>query len=293
MRRLVPIFLCAALAACGAPITGASENTDAEMNSMDETTAMDAVDDDGIASNDVMMPHPSERDVAPAGEIPYCEAIDAFIDAAECRRMEVQKARLGHGIAAFAPPQKMVVGEAQDLTLAIGDKDQAGDEDDLDTKIGDALGNAAAPVRVKVKVGRFMKATLSGSSFTIRPLSDEAKDLGASRFATWQWRVTPTEAGARTMLLKVEADAIGSDGKQTTLELASKSVTIAVGVSKAQKYTDRMTATQKTMDETTTTLGSLKNLLLALGAVIIAGGAVYAALRGRGGKPPDAPADPE
>ncbi|MBO9713796.1 hypothetical protein [Sphingomonas sp.] len=210
---------------------------------------------------------------APADD--YCEAIDAYVGKVQCARLTDQKHRLSEGIAAFNPPTKMTVGKPMDLTLALGKK--------ADAERVDAALNTPAPTTVRVhvaaKLGRYMRATLTGGAFDIKPLTPEQQDLGADRFGIWTWHVTPKEAGDQPLQLSVEAEAVGLDGQPTRIALASQQITIHVGVTGVQRA-------EEGIANGTSVLTGLEGLLLKLAAVVAAAGGVWLALRRFGkGKP--------
>ncbi|WP_374138749.1 MULTISPECIES: hypothetical protein [unclassified Sphingomonas] len=307
MRWLFPLTVLLMVSACTPPTQTTTDNAMVSEMSADEGDAM-ATDnmtatDGAMMSNDAMMSNNAmmssvEMDMnavdanamdTPTGDRSppiadnvgddvvertyFCELVKEFINSTECRFIEVQKQHLSAGIAAFKPPSTMVVGQSTDLMIALGDRQQVSKFDDV---LGD---NTSARVEVKVQMGRYMRATLSGSSFSIESLDDAQKDLGASEFATWHWRVTPKEAGEHPLILKVETNAIASNGKPTMLELAAKRVVINVDVDPKQRRKNFFKEVQEFFDYLTETLGSGKNLLIAVSGLIVAAGVVYAAIR--------------
>ncbi len=296
-RRILPVLLlCAAMPACSEKME--TMNTTAEVNEADVALAADNMTTvaDNVASNAM----DAGSNAANSGDkiariAPTPTPLPANcrgMDATECAWIASQKAQLDSGVAAFAPPSEMVVGQAQDITLAVGSNKQDADGPTVENKIDDALGHTPTPRRtVAVKVGRYMKATLTGGAFKIESIGDDSKDLGASGFAVWQWRVTPMEKGDQTLMLKVEADAKGADGKPTQLELASKSVAIKVDVTKAQRREEQVGEAKTFIQQITDLLGGTKGLLIALAGLIGAAAAVYWAIRNFG-KKPDAGAAP-
>jgi len=196
----------------------------------------------------------------------YCDAIQADAPPADCSRYAREKTNLKDGIAAFNPPRAMTVGKSEDLILSVGPKEKA-------AEVHEAVGGpVASHTEAAVKVGHYMTATLSGGGFKIDPEGPQQRELALNRMQTWQWKVTPTDPGARKLQLIVSSDASDAQGKVTKFELDNQTFDVNVQVSGKQKVLD-------TLDSGKSIFDSLKGSLTALAGVLAAIGAVWAAAK--------------
>jgi hypothetical protein len=261
---LLPVLMLALLSGCGAPRTE-SENTSVEYTGGATDNADMPIENGGAPDPGVAM--------NAAGEDAYCPAVDYATSAAQCRRFTQEKATLEAGLGVFNPPKAMVVGETRDLVLGVGKTAAAQDVHD---SVG---GNETQHVEIRTPVGHFMTATLTGGGFDITPQGPQQKTLAADRSEVWQWRITAKDAGPQKLLLTISVDATGPDGTRSRYDLATKPIDIDVAVTDAQRRDASAKALEDKLRRGTGVMGALEKWLLALGAVVVALGGVWIAVR--------------
>lgn len=269
MRRvLLPMLALLLVSGCGGRPPGSqdAENPAGAMVENAVETIDNAVENAGDAPENASTGQN-------AGEDAYCPAVDYVTSAAQCRRFTQEKATLDAGLGVFNPPKEMVVGESRDLVLSVGRK---GDAAEIHESVG---GNESQHVEVRTPVGHFMTATLSGGGFDITPQGPQQKTLAADRSESWQWRIKAKEPGPQKLLLTISVDATAADGTRSRYDLARKPIDINVAVTDAQRRDDRAKALEDKLRRGTGVMGALEKWLLALGAVIIALGGVWIAVR--------------
>lgn len=104
----------------------------------------------------------------------------------------------------YNAPESMQLNMPVDLRLAI---DVSGSEE-LETLFEGLEGELRGG---QAELTEQATASLSGSGFDIRPLRPERQILSGDRPNTWQWEVTPRQAGLRTLTLEVFAHPGGGD----------------------------------------------------------------------------------
>jgi hypothetical protein len=267
---LMPAILLLMLAGCNA-------SPDMASNTMIE----DPVGAEGATDNMIV---PADNGVANSGagdgmgnaagaEDSYCPAVDFATSVAQCRRFTQEKSTIESGLGVFNPPSEMVVGESRDLVLGVGRK---ADTTEIHESVG---GNASQQVEIRTPIGHHMTATLSGGGFDIAPEGPQSKTLSADRREVWQWRIKAKEAGPQQLLLVISVDASAQDGAQTRYELARKPIAIQVNVTDAEKREQRTKALEDRIGHGTRVLSALEKWLIALGAVVVALGGVWIAVR--------------
>jgi len=273
MRRLVllPMLALTLATGCGAP-PRASNTADYSEGAAagDAENAMETIDN-GVESNGTAPDNGSTGYAG--GEDAYCPAVDYVTSEAQCRRFTEEKATLDTGLGVFNPPSEMVVGESRDLVLGVGKKEDAAE---VHESVG---GNATQHVEVRTPVGHFMTATLSGGGFDITPAGPQPKTLAADRSEVWQWRITAKEAGPQKLLLTISVDATAPDGTRSRYDLARKPIDINVKVTDAQRRDARAKSVEDSLRRGTGMMGALEKWLIALGAVVVALGGVWIAVR--------------
>lgn len=212
----------------------------------------------------------------------WCAAARATLSAAECRSLAEQRDSLEQGVAAFNPPRTMMRGEATRVVLAIGaEADRA---ETVHAAGGTPSGAQVAPVRI----GRYMRASLSGSAFTIAAIGEPGRDLGMSSSEQWEWDVTPTREGDQTLQVRVESFAQDAQGRATRLKLyQSPPIAVSVTITDRQKRSEAIGDLKGDLDDTAGLFQSLRGWLLALAGVIVAASLVVWRMRGFGKKPDD------
>jgi hypothetical protein len=207
---------------------------------------------------------------------------------ARCANLTAQKQNLENGVAAFNPPRTMTMGKPTRVILPIGPK---AEERDVVIAAGGSPGTA---VRVAVKIGEHMTATLTGSAFKIVPVGDPRRDLGLSSSETWEWDVTPTAEGNQTLRVEIETFAEDDQGKRTRIALfRSNPITVDVAVTADEKWRQKNEHAAGWFDAMKPLLESVTAWLVGLGALILAAGVVWWRLRNFGRKPEDDDPKPE
>ena len=124
------------------------------------------------------------------------------------------------GQIVFNPPAQMRVAEIKVIVVRISD--------DLRRDLTAGLG--ANPITAKIRVGSFLKASLSGTNFKTEPLSELNQALPKGGEAQWQWNVTPTQSGEQTLSLTVYVRIKLPDQPEETVYLGSYERNINVRV---------------------------------------------------------------
>jgi hypothetical protein len=133
---------------------------------------------------------------------------------------EARKA-LKPGQIAFNHPTEMKLGETEKVIARISG--------DLQRDITEGLG--ANLETAKLEVSTFMKATLTGSDFTIEPSAEQKQMLLKGRIAEWRWDVTPKKSGKKTLELTVYARVkFANQQQEEDIYLKTLSSTITVDV---------------------------------------------------------------
>jgi hypothetical protein len=102
------------------------------------------------------------------------------------------------------PPEKLALGKAIDVSLVINATADA----DAGT---DALqGFPGTVVERDVDLSDTVSAQLTGVGFDIITQTVERQKLSGKTLNRWQWRVTPTEVGTRTLILEIFGYESGS-----------------------------------------------------------------------------------
>jgi len=184
--------------------------------------------------------------------------------------------RLARAAGAFNAPDAMVRDETTRIRFALDrDNDAAAAAAAVDTLPGET-------VSIETRAGRFMRVTLTGQGFEVKPLDPERKDLFASPLASWEWDVTPEEEGDRILTLRTFVEIPMADGEMKTAWEQIENREIRVSVTFGQRVEDIAA-------ESEAWLKRGQNWLIALAAFITALGGVWLAIRSfgrKGGEPP-------
>lgn len=127
------------------------------------------------------------------GEAVKIEAASGEKDLSDIVRDELKKLTTGQVL--FNPPAEMQVGVSERVEVRIS-KNIAQD-------ISSGLKGRGVPQVEKIKIGTFMKASLTGEKFKIEKISTEEQVVGDEGFAQWDWNVTALEAGLQSLSLKI------------------------------------------------------------------------------------------
>jgi hypothetical protein len=102
------------------------------------------------------------------------------------------------------PPQKLALNKAIDVSLVINATADA----DAGTKALE--GFQGEIVERDVDLSDTVSAQLTGVGFDITSQTVERQKLSGKTINRWQWRVTPTETGTRTLILEIFGYESGS-----------------------------------------------------------------------------------
>lgn len=122
--------------------------------------------------------------------------------------------------------------------------------------------------RFPAQVGRYMKATLTGVGFDIKPLwpLDGVREIPRGGQGRWQWEVIPRMAGQRR--LTVQTQAMGKvDGKMVPLGNGDTSQDVDVTVSWSDRFFDFVKYATGRIDLLTAFFVALAALIGAIGPV--------------------------
>jgi hypothetical protein len=102
------------------------------------------------------------------------------------------------------PPEKLALNKAIDVSLVINATD------DADAGKEALQGFPGTVVERDVDLSDTVSAQLTGVGFDITSQTVERQKLSGKTLNRWQWRVTPTEVGTRTLILEIFGYASGS-----------------------------------------------------------------------------------
>jgi hypothetical protein len=131
--------------------------------------------------------------------------------------------------------------------------------------------------------GRFMRATLTGAGFTIKPLTPASQEVFRDSQTVWQWEVTALQPDPHVLTLTTVVEGVTQDGTHFALRSTTRSQSVTVERTLWQKIWDAIDA--------------MPGLLKAITAVVVALTALVAAIVGLrkafgkadGGAPPPKP----
>ncbi|MEZ5938559.1 MAG: hypothetical protein R3C52_10090 [Hyphomonadaceae bacterium] len=107
-------------------------------------------------------------------------------------------------VAYNRPPKTLALGRSIDVSLTINATDQSGAGADS------LQGFPGEIVERDVDLSDVVSAQLTGVGFDITTQSVQRQKLSDKVVNRWQWRVTPTEEGTRTLILEIFGYANGS-----------------------------------------------------------------------------------
>ena len=189
----------------------------------------------------------------------------------ETRAVCAAAAYLEDAAAAFNAPERMERGQTVRIRLAI---DRVNDESAAKAAVDKLEGDTVA---FPTRAGRYMRATLSGKDFAVKPLGEERKDLFASPLASWEWDVTATGGGHQLLTLRTFVEVPAEDGKLKPAWERIEDREIEVTVTTGQQIAEMA-------DESEAWLKRGENWVLALGAFIAALGGLWFTIRTFGKK---------
>lgn len=236
-----------ALAGCGGQNEAASDTAD----------AVDAVDTADASA----MPGASGPP-APAEPV-FCAAVGASLPPAKCAEAERISAAVKEGAASANVPAEMTRGVAARVTLAIGQKADTGQVQDVTADLPGADYSYVLPV------GTRMTAELRGVGFTFKPISPATQSVTARGPTTWDWEVTPTQAGSLTLTVQTSAVYEGA-GPAVPLANSIKSYPVTVRVAPGDRAKDVMGGLPSWLNSTTEIVTAAAALVAALGGLLLA-----------------------
>ena len=184
------------------------------------------------------------------------------------------------GSGALKTPQQMTVDSPEVVTLALSRAPNS-------SAPSEAVAGASGVERsLAPAVGRWMEATIiagPGLKATISPQTPELQDLFASEDAYWQWTVAASEPGARQLTLRTRVMMKGEDGEfHPRGRSFTRQYQINVNVSRKEGVLRDIEQAGKDAGRIAETGGGWEKLFYALAALVVAIGAVWAAIRGFG-----------
>lgn len=102
------------------------------------------------------------------------------------------------------PPERLILDRAIDVSLVINATD------DPDAGADALQGFPGTVVDRDVDLSDIVSAQLTGVGFDITAQTVERQKLSSRTINRWQWRVTPTEVGSRTLILEIFGYESGS-----------------------------------------------------------------------------------
>jgi hypothetical protein len=91
-------------------------------------------------------------------------------------------------------------------------------------------------------VGRFMRATLVGEGFEIKPLSEVSQEVFITGSTTWEWSVTPLKAEHHVLTLKTIVEGVTADGKRFALRSTTRTRNVDVKLNWVDRVRDYLEA---------------------------------------------------
>lgn len=236
-----------------------------------------------------------------AEDLQYCPVVQKRITRDDCEDLTRTSDVARAGAAAVNVPSPMWRGRSETIQLAVGVKppDFAQDEtghapdpraaadnatevvlDNMTANSGQpdhpprpsgpdgspadvVRGNRGVIVQYAPIVGRYMRASLVGRGFDIKPLSAESQVVGPDSYTTWEWQVTPVSADAYVLTLKTVVEGETATGQRYPLKPTSRNLQFKVEVSTVDRIKDALLALPDWLKAITAVLTALALLLTA------------------------------
>ncbi len=116
----------------------------------------------------------------------------------------------------------------------------------------------------KPVVGRFMRASLIGEGFEIKPLSQESQEVFKSGSTTWEWAVTPLKAEQHVLTLKTVVEGVTAEGKRFALRSTTRTRNVDVGLNWIDRARDYINDTPNWIKAITAIIAALTALIAAI-----------------------------
>ena len=113
-------------------------------------------------------------------------------------------------------------------------------------------------------VGRFMRATLTGAGFTIKPLSAESQEVFRDSQTVWQWEVTALKPDPHILTLTTVVEGVTQDGKHYPLRSTTRSQSVKIERTVWQKIWDAVDIIPDRLKAITAVVVALTALVTAI-----------------------------
>lgn len=170
--------------------------------------------------------------LAPAGKI-FCQRVAAWLTQDECNAAEQTFASTQSSKPRAKVSPDMFKGETQEVTLAVG---LPGEGEREAAEIASA-GAGQSQTFPTAKVGRRMKAQLTGANFDIKALKPAVQELAPA--AAWTWEVTPRAEGVQQLDLETAVIFVDLAGQDHVLASTPQRYPVKVTV-RPPPFPDRM-----------------------------------------------------
>jgi hypothetical protein len=116
----------------------------------------------------------------------------------------------------------------------------------------------------KPVVGRFMRASLIGEGFDIKPLSEESQEVFSNGSTTWEWAVTPLKADQHVLTLKTVVEGVTAEGKRFALRSTTRTRNVDVGLNWIDRVRDYLNDTPDWIKAITAVVAAITALIAAI-----------------------------
>ena len=228
-----------------------------------------------------------------ATDLIFCAEVQRRLSQEDCDDLTNVAAAARDGVAAFNVPP-MERGKAATLQLAISFAPTAADLNDIEAAAGAGGdersssggvspnnkaaargGNPERPEDIvarlpgevesyKPVVGRFMRVSLIGEGFEIKPLSQESQEVFKSGSTTWEWAVTPLKAEQHVLTLKTVVEGVTAEGKRFALRSTTRTRNVDVGLNWIDRARDYINDTPNWIKAITAIIAALTALIAAI-----------------------------
>ena len=113
-------------------------------------------------------------------------------------------------------------------------------------------------------VGRFMRATLTGAGFTIKPLSPPSQEVFRDSQTVWQWEVTALKPDPHVLTLTTVVEGVTQDGTHYPLRSTTRSQSVKIERTMGQKIWDAIDIIPDRLKAITAVIVALTALVTAI-----------------------------
>jgi len=196
-----------------------------------------AAPDENATANDANPAVSNEADTADSGDSSADASEDDNADVTEANRPRAHH----HALAPARPTEPPRPQTLQDI-------------------VGELPGKVVSYSPV---VGRFMRATLTGAGFTIKPLSSPSQEVFRDSQTVWQWEVTALKPDPHILTLTTVVEGVTQDGTHYPLRSTTRSQSVKIERTIGQKIWDAI-------DIIPDRLKAITALIVALTALVTA-----------------------